>query len=634
MFGALLGSSIALSFVQTVFCDSSNLISLERAREMDDDGAQTTSSVAHVPTNLATRLLTTFRLAWTVMNENILSPWIAPDSEDESSGNPHSKGPSASLVSQVRCLIARPFAREHATLARSSLVQLTKLAVLYTNITYVPLANASMIRERVCKFEVLTVVCSGPEFCCLPLDLQNRLLQWIGANINALELLVEEVTSLLRAIYVFHSSHGKGSHPLCTFAASLLESLSKEPMVLKSDVFPNLDAFAVALQTDLLTRLDSTLILLPGSSHHRGALFELGDGQSRSDSIQSGELHVSLMIDDNDPSEEDIPAVFNLDGYIANKADSESQPLDGTPFGTMETDEDTNFESQLPTSSQHDTINATMDMDVDLPTLHPESPTSGPALSTDDRVRVLELEERLSLLDAHPSSQSRLDRPLVAVILETSSIDEAIGLLDLNSRSDDVLLALLQIVLSEDVSYAGICSILSGALSQRVSSLTKAASRTLMNLLSFAAEKDARALLDSVLLPIACSDGFASPHVELMIRVVKGLPAAMQDLYLEKLLESPKNFALPHLDFVSKILPLRPTWNASLLRIFIVNLHRHLEDSFGGGKVGEKFQAIVWVLLQKGAAADFSEHKDTLTAIVRKYPSTMADKSLAKLAQM
>lgn len=407
-----------------------------------------------------------------------------------------------------------------------------------------------------------------------------------------------------------------------------------EPLVLKNDAFPNLDAFAVALQTDLLTRLDSNLLLLPGSSHLRGALFELGDGQSRSESFQNAELQVSLMIDDADASEEFVPDFINLDGYIANKMDNGSQSLDGTPFGAMETDEDTNFESQLPTSSQHDTINATMELDIDLPTILPDSPNSRAHLSADDKARVMELEERLTLLDANPSSQARLDRSLVAVMLETSSIDEAIELLDLNSRSDDVIHALLQIVLSEDVSYAGICSILSGALSHRVSSLTKAASRTLMNLLSSAAEKDARALLDSVLLPIACSDGFASPHVELIIRVVKALPGVMQDLYIEKMLESPKNFALPHLDFVSKILPIRPTWNTTLLRIFIVNLYRHLNDSFGGSKVGEKFQAIVWVLLQKAAAADFSEHKDTLIAIVKKYPSTMGDKSLAKLAQM
>lgn len=63
---------------------------------------------------------------------------------------------------------------------------------------------------------------------------------------------VEEATSLLRAIYVFHSSHGQGSHLLSTLAASPLESISMEAGGTHECALPCFDAFTVALQTNLL----------------------------------------------------------------------------------------------------------------------------------------------------------------------------------------------------------------------------------------------------------------------------------------------------------------------------------------------------------------------------------------------
>lgn len=87
------------------------------------------------------RPLTPLSLAWTVMNSNILSPWIAPDLDDECSNNRPLEGQIASTVSKVRSLIAKPFSRDNATLARSTLDQLTQLSVLYTDATYVAAFN-------------------------------------------------------------------------------------------------------------------------------------------------------------------------------------------------------------------------------------------------------------------------------------------------------------------------------------------------------------------------------------------------------------------------------------------------------------------------------------------------------------
>lgn len=400
-----------------------------------------------------------------------------------------------------------------------------------------------------------------------------------------------------------------------------------------ADSIPSLDAFAAALQSDLLGRLDSSLILLPSASYCRSALFELGHAPSSSEVGLNPELHASLMVEESDAPEDDLPDVIIQSDLSMDNRPTSSQPLDTSSTGPAEGDDDVNFESQLPTSSQHDTFAATMDIDADLPSILPESPINEPHLGSEEKDQAVALFDCLNLMDAESPSQVPLTRNVASILLENAPVNAVLAILNLATHADNTILALLEIVLSEDVSYARICSILSAALTPRVHSLSKAASRTLMNLLNFVVEKDARALLDSVLMPVVCSNGFASPHVEMIVRMIKALSATLQDLYIDKLLSGPENFVLAHLDLIAKILPIRSAWSTSLLRLFVTHLYRHLEDPFVGGKPGEKFQAIVWVLLQKAATADLAEHKDNLIAVAKKYPSAMGEKSLAKLAQ-
>lgn len=567
-------------------------------------------------------------------SSNILTSWVTPDVEDFPDDTQVPTAEKLNLVSDARLLIVKPFSHDCSNQVRSILQNMTEDGVIYTGDMYVFARSPFSWHKIEFSHSDSNPQFSGPLFCTLPLDLQERVLQWIQINVRSLEHLNYVTTSLLNAIRNYHTSTGKSSYPIYTLASTALANLSHVPIELNNDSFQHFDAFSAALQNDLLLRLDSNLIVLPGVSHHRSALFELNQGQSRLENASNSDLHTSLMIAENEAPEDDLPDVINMNHINSFKTHPNAEIGSSAATIDVQADDDSIFESQPPTSSQHDTFSSTMDLDIELPALMPESPTIAPGLTEEDRNKVGELEEKLDLLESNPASQTLLDRNNVSVLLDTIYLEEVLSLLNLNNRSDDTILSLLQIVLSEDASYARITSILSKALLSRVTSLSKAASRTLMNLLSFVAEKDARALLDAVLLPIVCLDGFAPPHVEMIIRVTKALGIALQDLYIEKLISGPKNFVLSHLDLIAKILALRSTWNASLLRIFVTIIHRHMEDSFGGSKVGEKFQAIVWVLIQKSATVDIVEHKETLVSIIKKYPSSMGEKSLLKLAQL
>lgn len=441
---------------------------------------------------------------------------------------------------------------------------------------------------------------------------------------------------MLRKIYEHYTRSVNICHPLSTAASSLLKDICEQFVESEISPFPQFDAFSAALQADLLLRFDAPLIAIPGTLHYRDALFELGNGHHRRTNLPSDGNQASLLIDLEEPMDGELPDIMSLqvtEGAVKEHNEHEESAKEQEASITDAEGEDSLPPSQLLTSSQLDTLNATMDMNIDIPLDNFEIAEPEAQLSEEERLQMEDLADRLTALDAHGQSQVDLNPQLVVVAIDCTAIYELLPRLKLEARSDGTIFAFLSAVLMQDASYARLCILLENALLSRVVGLTKVAPRSLLNVLNLVAEREARALADSVLVPLAAHPSFAVNHVELLIRIVKILQTPLQDLYFDKLLSAPKNFAFVHLDLFAKLMLIRPHLDPSMLRFFVSHLQRRAEESLES-KSGEKVQAIVWTLLQKNSAPDLVEHKATLTTIVKKYSSSLGEKNLAKLQSL
>jgi hypothetical protein len=469
----------------------------------------------------------------------------------------------------------------------------------------------------------------GPQFCALPIDLQNHILLWYRENIKALEPLTETGTSLLQAILDFATASPFISLPITSLAASVLESVSKRMIERTKLAFPQMEAFSSALQDDFLTKLASPFLQLCDDSYLRNALFELDNGQpyGKSGPNRAGTSTASA-INLDESQDEQMP-------NMQQEGDMElglSAP-DASGLGSFREAEGEATSSQPMTSSQHDFAGSTIEMDVDIPYLDSEVVEEA-TLSEEERNKILELVDKMGTFDSTLQSQFTLSHEDIGVLIVTPAHQAAIELLDAGKMSDESILAIMTAIIKEDASFARLRILLSGILLPRVASLTKAASRMLLNGLQMVGEKEPHALLDAVLVPMTCQKEFGAPHVELLIRIMKSLQPPLQEHYLENLFSATQIFTLSHLDLIAKLLPLRSHWPPNVIQAFVSLLHAHINDPIEGSKVGDKFETIVWSILQKYAAQDLLSHKEKLKAIISKFSTPLTEKNMAKLQQM
>jgi len=569
-----------------------------------------------------------------MQESNILSARITAHFDDFD-GSTATQGPlNQDLMATIYELLARPHSHSNNDRVTHLFQKLAQNTLLYTGSRYVQV-NGSIERLNLpTKLLTFLSLFSGPQFCTLPLELQQHVLTWYRVNLSALDPLNKVGADLLRAILSYAHSNDLAAFPLHSFASTILEDVLKIPIEHHSSQFPHMEAFCSALQADLLLRFDSSIPHVLTIGYYREALYELDHGVIHGRSLGDMASQQALLSSGLEVPDDDIlPNFMNSVGMNDDAAN---------PFIEAITDqlaEEPKVENdRLPTSSQHHEMGVLMEVDIPLASTVAEEEVvvaSAQGLSELERASVLSLGDRLSGLDSNLQSQLQLSHGDVSVLVDCYAISEAIALLEVQNLSEETLFALIQAILSVDAPFMRLRILFSELLLWRIQNLAKTASRTLLNTLHSVADKEPTALLQAVLVPLVSHPSFAAHHVELLIRIVKGVPHPIQEAYAESLLRTgPNPLTIAYLDLIAKLIPIRTQWTSSIVYSIIHQVYVHINDAFEGNKQGEKIQTIVWTLLQKYPSQDLKSQKERLQSITLKFPSPIADKNAAKIALM